>query len=158
MEECLEVSSFVGRKGYSLVNKNLRWGSKRICWVWSGMCSSWTYPWQELIIHVDFLIDELRSWWDDGADEHQAIGNPWCSLTTAKFSCVLMQPLACSVHDVVAETRQIHTDYRAPWRKRDCTATLSRGECSNPCLDRLLLLFWAHYIEDSPHLLCTGSL
>ena len=28
----------------------------------------------------------------------------------------------------------------------------------NPCLDRLLLLFWAHYIEDGPHLLCTGSL
>ena len=27
----------------------------------------------------------------------------------------------------------------------------------DPCLDRLLLLFWVHYIEDSPHLLCTGS-
>ena len=26
------------------------------------------------------------------------------------------------------------------------------------CLDRLLLLFWAHYIEDGPHLLCTGGL
>ena len=26
----------------------------------------------------------------------------------------------------------------------------------DPCLDRLLLLFWAHYIEDGPHLLCTG--
>ena len=28
----------------------------------------------------------------------------------------------------------------------------------DPCLDRLLLLFWAHYIEDDPHLLCTDSL
>ena len=37
-------------------------------------------------------------------------------------------------------------------------ATLSRGECSDPCLDRLLLLFWAHYIEDDPHLLCSGWL
>ena len=36
-------------------------------------------------------------------------------------------------------------------------ATLSRGESTDPCLDRLLLLFWAHYIEDGPHLLCTGS-
>ena len=27
----------------------------------------------------------------------------------------------------------------------------------DPCLDRLLLLFWAHYIKDDPHLLCTGS-
>ena len=31
---------------------------------------------------------------------------------------------------------------------------LSQGESApNPCLDRLLLLFWAHYIEDGPHLL-----
>ena len=28
----------------------------------------------------------------------------------------------------------------------------------DPFLDRLLLLFWAHYIEDGPHLLCTGLL
>ena len=69
-----------------------------------------------------------------------------------------MQFLACSVRDVVAETRQIHMDYRVLGRKRDSTATLSRGESPDPCLDRLLLLFWAHYIEDGPHLLCTGSL
>ena len=37
-------------------------------------------------------------------------------------------------------------------------ATLSRGEHLNPCLDWLLLLFWTHYIEGDPHLLCTGSL
>ena len=30
-------------------------------------------------------------------------------------------------------------------------------ERAEPCLDRLLLLFWAHYMEDGPHLLCTGS-
>ena len=29
---------------------------------------------------------------------------------------------------------------------------------SPPCLDRFLLLFWAHYSEDGPHLLGTGSL
>ena len=28
----------------------------------------------------------------------------------------------------------------------------------DPCLDRLLLFFWAHYFEDGPHLLCTGLL
>ena len=48
-------------------------------------------------------------------------------------------------------------DYRVLWRKKDCMATLSRGEYVDPRLDRLLLLFWAHYIEDGPHLLCTGS-
>ena len=58
----------------------------------------------------------------------------------------------------MAETRQIHMDYRVLGRKRDSTATLSRGERPDPCLDRLLLLFWAHYIEDDPHLLCTGCL
>ena len=53
----------------------------------------------------------------------------------------------------LAETRQIHTDNGVLWRKRDGT-----GEPLDPCLDRLLLLFWAHYIEDGPHLLCPGSL
>ena len=43
------------------------------------------------------------------------------------------------------------------WRKRDSMATLevreserareSPRERADPCLDRLLLLFWAHYIE-----------
>ena len=44
------------------------------------------------------------------------------------------------------------------WRERDNTATLATGEHTDPCLDRLLLLFWAHYIEDDPHLLGTSSL
>ena len=74
-----------------------------------------------------------------------------------------MRTRALSVCSGVAEMRQIHTDYRVLWRKRDSTemdsmATLSRGERPNPCLDRLLLLFWAHYTEDGPHSLCKGSL
>ena len=56
----------------------------------------------------------------------------------------LMRTPACSVHGIVAETRQIHMDYRVLWRKREGTATLSRGEHPNLCLDRLLLLFCAH--------------
>ena len=51
----------------------------------------------------------------------------------------LMRMPACSVCGV-AETRQIHVDYRGLWRKRDGTATLSRGERPNPCLDRLF--YW----------------
>ena len=41
------------------------------------------------------------------------------------------------------------------WRKRDDTAALSVKERASPvpCLDRLLLLFWAHYIKDGPHLI-----
>ena len=46
---------------------------------------------------------------------------------------------------------QIHTDYQVLWRKRDSTATLSRGERPDPCHDRLLFLFLAHYNEDGPH-------
>ena len=48
---------------------------------------------------------------------------------------------ARSVGGIVAETRQIHTGYRVLWRKRDASATLSRGERPNPRLDRLLLAF-----------------
>ena len=70
----------------------------------------------------------------------------------------LMRSQAHSVHGVVAEMRQIHTDYRVLRRKRVGRATVSRGERPDPFLDRLLLLFWAHYMEDGPHLLCTGSL
>ena len=44
---------------------------------------------------------------------------------------------------------------RVPW---STLATLSKGEHTDLCLDRLLFLFWAHYIEDGPRLLCTGSL
>ena len=80
-------------------------------------------------------------------------GEPWC-----EGQVVLMRTSACSVRDIVAEMRHIHTDYPVLWRKGDSTATLSSGECPFPCLDRLLLLFWAHYIEDGPCLLCTGSL
>ena len=39
-----------------------------------------------------------------------------------------MRTPASSVRGVVAETRQIHTDYRVLWRKRDGMATLSREE------------------------------
>ena len=54
--------------------------------------------------------------------------------------------------------RQIHMDYRVLWRTRDGMAILSRGDRLDPCFDRLLLLFWEHYMEDDPHLLRAGSL
>ena len=50
--------------------------------------------------------------------------------------------------------RHVLTDYLVLWRKRDSKSTLSRGEHPHSCLDKLLLLFWAHYIEDGPYLLC----
>ena len=53
---------------------------------------------------------------------------------------------------------QIHMDYRGPVERRDSTAPVSVREGLNPCLDRLLLLFWVHYIEDGPHLLGIVSL
>ena len=78
---------------------------------------------------------------------------------------------ACSVCGIVAETRQIHMDYRnrveeKRWHShslkgrepRSTSTTLSREECPYAYLDRVLLLFWAHYMEDGPHLLCTGRL
>ena len=75
-----------------------------------------------------------------------------------RCGCQLTRAPACSVCGIVAEMRKVHMDYRVLWRERDSMATLSREECPDPCLNRLLLLFWAHYIEDGPHLLCTGSL
>ena len=42
----------------------------------------------------------------------------------------VMQTLASSVRGVVDEMRQIHTDYRVLWRKRDDMATLSRGDAT----------------------------
>ena len=42
--------------------------------------------------------------------------------------------------------------------KRSCMVTLQvRERAPDPRLDRLLLFFRAHYIEDGPHLLGTGS-
>ena len=69
----------------------------------------------------------------------------------------LSRILACRIL-CCGSNRQKHMDHRVLWRKRDGAAALSRGERPDPCLDRLLLLFWAHYIEDGPHLLSTGSL
>ena len=64
--------------------------------------------------------------------------------------------------------RQTHMDYRNPvekkgWHGHSLSERGREGQREplgepNPCLDRLLLLFWAHYIQDGPHLLCTGSL
>ena len=42
--------------------------------------------------------------------------------------------------------------------KRGCVAALQvRERDPDPCLDSLLLFFWAHYIEGDPHLPCIGS-
>ena len=39
-----------------------------------------------------------------------------------------MRTPALSVRNIVAEMRQIHTDYQVVWKKMDGTATLSSGE------------------------------
>ena len=58
--------------------------------------------------------------------------------------------VCCGCHE------QIHRDYGSPVEKKEWHGdSLSEREGPDPCLDRLLLLFWAHYIEDDPHLLCT---
>ena len=58
--------------------------------------------------------------------------------------------------------KQIDTDYRSPVEKKGQHGLSLRERegvrAPNHCLDRLLLLFWVHYIEDGPHLLCTGLL
>ena len=81
----------------------------------------------------------------------QATGRQWLTLM-----CTVLMRIMGSV--CCGCKGQIHTEYWALWQKRDGKATLSRGELLDPCLDRLLLLFWAHYIEDGAHLLCTGLL
>ena len=59
---------------------------------------------------------------------------------------------------VVDATNKFTQTAEVLWRKRDGMATLWVREGPDPCLDRLLLPFWAHYIEDGPHLLCIGLL
>ena len=56
-----------------------------------------------------------------------------------------MQALACSVHGIVAEMRQIHTDFQVLWRKRDGTATLSRGDATT------LALTGFYWLSNSTH-------
>ena len=51
------------------------------------------------------------------------------SLASRLFYPCVWTPPASSVHDIVAETRQIHMDYQVLWRKKDSTVTVSRGEC-----------------------------
>ena len=55
--------------------------------------------------------------------------------------------------------KQIHMDCRSPVEKKGRYGrSLNEREGLNPFLDRFLLLFWVHYLENGPHLLCTGSL
>ena len=44
-----------------------------------------------------------------------------------------MRSLACNVRGIVAEMRQIHTDYQVLWRKRE-GRTLSQEDHPNPAL------------------------
>ena len=44
------------------------------------------------------------------------------------------------------------------YRKGQHGHSLSEREEPNPCLDRILLLFWVHYIEDGPHLVRSRQL
>ena len=64
---------------------------------------------------------------------------------TNMLSLQLTWSLASSVCGIVAEMRQIHMDWRVLRRKKDGTATLSRGECPE-------LLPWQAFIG----LICTG--
>ena len=117
-----------------------------------SVLSLWKYPRMKEEVEYDrgSLADTLK--------KSEYIQDLTSKLAFSLKIHILMRAQACSVCSVVAEMRQIPTDYRVLWRKRDSLATLSRGEHPDTCLDRLLLLFWAHYIEEGPHLLCTGSL
>ena len=75
---------------------------------------------------------------------------PWCGPRPTGSMCC-------------GSSGQIHMDYRNPvetqgWHGHSLSGIEEeRAREPDPCLDRLLLLFWVHYIEDDPHLLCTGS-
>ena len=65
-----------------------------------------------------------------------------------------MQILALGIRVVVAIDKYT-------WTTKSCGGKGTARPLSqdfHSCLDRLLLLFWAHYIEDDPHLVCTDSL
>ena len=58
---------------------------------------------------------------------------------------------------VVDEMNKFTRTTEVLWRKRDSMTTLWVREHTNPCLDRLLLLFWEHYIKESLHSSLLGS-
>ena len=70
-----------------------------------------------------------------------------------------MRTLASGIHCGCYIQIHIHTDYRNPVEEKGgyVAALQVRERAPDPRLDRLLLFFWAHYIEGDPHLLCTGS-
>ena len=79
------------------------------------------------------ILSKLARWW-------------WCYKNICLFSFLTVNTnkLLCmrywrghrasSVHGIVAEAREIHTDYRVLWRRRDSPATLWRGQLLDPCL------------------------
>ena len=69
-----------------------------------------------------------------------------------------MQILALGIRVVVAIDEYTRTTDSCGGKGTELPLS-QEGSTSEPLgLDRLLLLFWAHYSEDDPHLLCTGSL
>ena len=88
----------------------------------------------------------------------KVITDRYVSSAILLLDCFLMWTLARSVRDIVAETRQIHMDYRVLWKKKVGTATLSGGEHPNPCLERLLLAFLIAYVKEGFHSLYLGLL
>ena len=73
------------------------------------------------------------------------------------MTCLMMWILASRICVVAAIDKYTQTTESCGGKGR--VQPLSQEESTlTPALDRLLLLFWAHYIEDDPHLLCTGSL
>ena len=67
-----------------------------------------------------------------------------------------MQTLASRVHVLWLPWTNSHGLQKSCGEKGGQGHSLSEREGPNPCLDRLLLFFWIHYIEDGPHLLYTG--
>ena len=68
--------------------------------------------------------------------------------SVADSGCVMrtLAPLEGSVCCGCDE--HIHTDYRSPVAKKGRHGhSLSEREGPNPCLDKLLLLFWVHYMR-----------
>ena len=130
----------------------------RSCWAPSIRGQSWdTMCWNSFVLCRNYtatenlVIPTSRSYTSTYLIKVSYIIFFWCGSRPSGSVCC-------------GSNGQIHRDYRNPVEKKGwhVYSLSKRGQEGqrgpNLCLDRLLLLFWAHYMDDGPHLLCTDLL
>ena len=108
---------------------------------WTFFLHGHLYSWPLLLImprvrrslSVLLILFPAGHIWDQGWPTLlTTIGDNYLKPAFSHLLTTALMQMAHSICNIMAETRQIHTDYRVQWRKRDGRATLSRGEPPPP--------------------------